>query len=73
MKFLAAGTIFGISLYSFDPVAIFALAPGGFFVYGCLIALVNKLTKGKAIKKKEFGCAGCPSAGVCGQAEKGEC
>ena len=42
-------------------------APGGFFVFGCLIALVNKISKGRAIKKKEFGCAGCPMAGSCGQ------
>ena len=36
-------------------------------VFGCLIALGNKISKGKAIKKKEFGCAGCPMAGSCGQ------
>ena len=72
-EIFGAGTFLGMNLYSFDPISIFTLAPGGFFVYGCLIALVNKLTKGRAIKKKEFGCAGCPSAGVCGQAEKGEC
>ena len=34
-------------------------------VYGLLIAFVNVITKGKAIKKKDFSCAGCPSAGVC--------
>lgn len=44
------------------------MAPGGFFVFGCLIALVNKISKGKAIKKKEFGCASCPAAGACGKA-----
>ena len=37
--------------------------PGGFFVFGCMIALINKISKGKAIKKKEFGCAGCPGCG----------
>ena len=36
---------------------------GGFFVFGCMIALINKISKGKAIKKKEFGCAGCPGCG----------
>ena len=36
-------------------------------VFGCLIALVNKISKGRAIKKKEFGCAGCPMADSCGQ------
>jgi electron transport complex protein RnfE len=47
-------------------ISILTLAPGGFFVFGCMIALVNKLSKGKAIKKKEFGCAACPSAAACG-------
>ena len=34
-----------------------------------MIALINKITKGKAIKKKEFGCTGCPGcqAGSCGK------
>lgn len=40
-------------------------SPGGFLVFGVLIAVVNAITKGKAIKKKDFGCEGCPSAGVC--------
>ena len=51
-------------------VSILTMAPGGFFVYGCLIALVNKITKGKAIKKKEFGCADCSNCskrGACGK------
>ena len=39
-----------------NKIAILTQAPGGFFVYGCMIALVNKITKGRAIKKKEFSC-----------------
>ena len=46
-------------------IAILTQAPGGFFVYGCMIALVNKITKGRAIKKKEFSCNGCPSENFC--------
>ncbi len=42
-------------------------------VFGALVALVNFLTKGKAIKKKEFGCEGCPSAAACKAAQKGGC
>lgn len=70
----AAGTWLGIRIIpeAFN-ISIMSLAPGGFFVFGSLIALVNKLTKGKAIKKKEFGCSGCPSAESCGKAAKGEC
>ena len=64
-EILGAGTWFGIPLTVnlFSPISIFILAPGGFLVYGLVIAAVNKLTKGKAIKKKEFGCSGC--AGGC--------
>lgn len=48
-------------------ISILTQAPGGFFVYGCMIALVNKISQGKAIKKKEFSCEGCPSASFCKQ------
>lgn len=46
-------------------ISVLAKAPGGLLVYGLLIAVVNKITKGKLIKKKEFGCEGCPSAASC--------
>jgi electron transport complex protein RnfE len=46
-------------------ISVLAKAPGGLMVYGLLIAVVNKLTNGKLIKKKEFSCEGCPSAGAC--------
>ena len=75
-ELLGSGSIFGVSVLS-TPIAIFGVAPGGFIVFGCLVALVNKITEGKAIKKKEFSCADCPVASVCGQSklacEKGEC
>ncbi len=69
------GTWMGITITAnlWDPAIIFLLAPGGFLVFGSLIALVNYLTKGKAIKKKEFGCAGCPSASACSAAREGGC
>ena len=59
-----SGTPFMVDLTGIlsTPMSIFTLAPGGFFVFGCMIALINKLTKGKAIKKKECGCANCPNA-----------
>ncbi|MCL2856404.1 MAG: electron transport complex subunit E [Oscillospiraceae bacterium] len=64
-----AGTLFGFDLpgLSYVNIPILTLAPGGFIVFGCLIALVNKISKGTAIKKKEFGCDNCPSALVCGK------
>ena len=64
-----AGTFCGIALpwLSENPISIMTTAPGGFVTYGLLIALVNKVTSGRAIKKKDFGCEGCPSAASCGK------
>ena len=64
---LGAGTFAGIEIpFMIDhKIEILVKAPGGLLVYGLLIALVNVITKGKAIKKREFNCAGCPSVGVC--------
>ena len=61
-----------IPILSENPISILTLAPGGFFVFGCLIALVNKITKGKGVKKKDFGCDSCPSAYMCGKRD-GKC
>jgi len=74
-ELIGGGTLFGITITAdlFSPVAIFMMPPGAFLTFGCLIALVNYLTKGRAIKKKDFGCEGCPSAGACRQAEEGGC
>jgi len=66
-EILGSGKWFGIELpvlADFN-IPIFSLAPGGFAAFGILIAVVNKISKGKAIKKKEFGCTGCPSAASC--------
>ena len=62
---LGYGTFCGLPVPWFheNPIGILTMAPGGFFVFGCMIALINKISKGKAIKKKEFGCAGCPGCG----------
>jgi len=72
-ELLGSGMWMGIPVTAghIEPIAIFMLAPGGFFVYGCMIALIGKLTKGKSVKKKSFGCAGCPSAGICNPSDKG--
>lgn len=62
-----AGSFAGIEIpFLVDhKIEFFIKAPGGLVVYGIMIAVVNAITKGKAIKKKEFSCAGCPSAGIC--------
>ena len=66
-EILGAGTILGIAVpfLSAHPIMIVALAPGGFFVYAVMIAAINYFTNGKAIQKKEFGCAGCAMASTC--------
>ena len=46
-------------------ISFFTASPGGFTVYGILIAIVYKITNGKAPNKKKFGCEGCPSAKYC--------
>lgn len=68
---LGAGSFAGIDIPFMEnfKIEFFAKAPGGLLVYGVLIAVVNKITSGKSIKKKEFSCAGCPSAGTCGSSE----
>lgn len=70
-ELIGNGTWMGINVTAnlWDPIIVFLLAPGGFLVFGSLIALVNHLTKGKGMRK-EFGCAGCPSAAACQAARK---
>lgn len=74
-EIFGSGTFFGMEIpFLIDNnISIMALAPGGFFVYGCMIALVNRITRGKAIKKDDFGCASCPSADACGKLEGEAC
>lgn len=66
-EIFGAGTWFGMAvpvLVNYH-VPIICLAPGGFFVFGCLIAAVNKFSNGKAIKKKSFSCEGCSNCSAC--------
>ena len=65
-ELLGAGTVFGLPILAgfMEPIIIFLLPPGGFFVFGMLIALSGKLSKeGKA--PESTGCAHCPLAASC--------
>lgn len=64
---LGAGSFAGIEIPYLSQFKIEYLtkAPGGFMVYGILIAIVYKITHGKAPRKKSFGCEGCPVASEC--------
>lgn len=66
---LGSGTWMGIPIpvLAENNISIMTMAPGGFLVFGILIAVVNKISGGKN-SKKSFGCAGCPSAEICGKA-----
>lgn len=72
-ELVGAGQIFGISVMpkSYEPITIFILAPGAFFVLAGLTAIQNKVRieaakKGKPIKEAK-GCSG-----NCGTCEKCE-
>lgn len=72
-ELLGAGTLFGLPVTSgfMSPIIIFILPPGGFFVFGMLIALANKLS-GQNKPVEEVGCAACPLAATCSKiSEKG--
>lgn len=64
-ELLGAGTIFGMQVMpeSFQPISIFVLAPGAFFVLSMLTAIQNKLkmpcaTNGSGKQSKKSGCNG---------------
>lgn len=63
-ELLGNGTWFGIPVFSHLNIIIFLLPPGGFFVFGMLIALANKLNGGKT-SKHAGGCSTCPMKGNC--------
>ena len=65
---LGAGSFAGfeIPFISSFKIPILVKAPGGFLVYGIIIAVMNKLTEKRGgVKKKDFSCEGCPSAHLC--------
>ena len=71
-----SGTFLGFQVLpsAMDPILIMKMAPGGFFTFGLIIAILNKVTHGRALKKRAAaGCAGCPAAAACESAGKGEC
>lgn len=69
-ELLGAGTLFEIEILShfMEPIIIFLLPPGGFFVFGMLIALAGKLSAEK--RAPESGCGNCPMAASCNKIEK---
>ena len=69
-EILGTGSWLGFQIpVDVQPMSIFIMPAGGFFVLGCVIAVVSKLTKKNPPQK--IGCAGCPNAASC--SAKGGC
>ena len=68
-EILGSGTVFGIRVTPsiLEPIGIFGMTAGGFFVYGLLMAIANKIAKRP---NKEPGCHNCPMAGMCHNCDK---
>ena len=67
-ELLGTGTIAGLQIIpaSVSPMLIFILPPGGFFVFGMLIACANKIADKKGLSKAKLkGCEDCPMAASC--------
>ncbi len=58
-----------IPFLSENPLLVFVLPPGGFFVFGLLMACVNALAEKKGKPKAVLACQGCPLSASC----KGSC
>ncbi|MBO5421468.1 MAG: electron transport complex subunit E [Clostridia bacterium] len=57
---------FSVPFLNENPMLIFVLAPGGFFTYGLVMALANKIAESKGKPKAELkGCENCPMAKSC--------
>ena len=78
-ELIGSGKIFGAAVLpaSYEPVSIFVMAPGAFFVLALLTGLQNKVKlnmakKGKDVSKIQSGCnADCASCGSkCGNAKE---
>lgn len=66
-ELLGSGSLFGMRLIpaSMPSISIMTMAPGGFFAFGCAIAFVSFITRGKAPIRRDFGCSGCPMLSSC--------
>ena len=71
---LGAGSFAGMAIPGFtSPMLFFILPPGGFFVFGILIALANKISDKKGLARADLkGCEACPMAGSCSMKQKEE-
>ncbi len=74
-EILGAGTWFSLPVTSgvLPPMLVFMLPPGGFFVFGVLIAVTNRLTSiGGKKKNADAKCEGCAACGLCSHGSESE-
>ena len=83
-ELLGAGSVFGFPVFdslfaalglemTFEPMTVLITPPGGFFVFGCLMALVIWIeTKSNNRIQRKMGCEGCPAHGACSGCDKAE-
>ena len=77
-EILGAGTWFGMQIIpaSIQPIGILTMAPGGFFVFGVLMAAAIKLEIAQVPKDGQIGCGiGCANCAGCAmgaEPEKGD-
>lgn len=66
-EILGSGKWLGMPIpwMSDNSMLIFIMPAGGFFVLGCVIAMVNKFANRKP--PAEISCSSCPNASACGQ------
>lgn len=75
-ELIGNGTIFNIVINNgsiIPPMLILILPPGGFFVFGLLVALANKIAVKKGKEPATLGCGGCPMHDSCSKAAEGGC
>ncbi len=63
-EFIGAGSIFGLDITGGFGMTLLILPPGGFFVFGVLIALSNKLAQ-RMNQPVRTECGDCSSCGMC--------
>ncbi len=72
-ELLGAGSLFSLPVTSefISPMIIFLLPPGGFFVFGILVAVSNAAARRSGKKPVEhLGCGSCPSKNICGRTDR---
>lgn len=71
-ELIGAGTFFGLNTpLSANPMLIMILPPGGFFVFGVVVAITNALAKKRGKKSvNSTGCGSCHGCDGCKEAEQ---